>query len=395
MKPFSLPIPILAMLLGCLPLSANAQFNVQDYGASGDSSQYAQAYIQEAIEACHAAGGGTVYFPPGGYKTGTIVLKDNVVLQLEAGATIWASLEEKDYENEFTIYKKNDSGKLSGEGTPVLIYARDADNIGITGKGKIHGRARRTYESLKQVDGFIAEETENARQAGVEMKMYYKVKPYTCMVFLEDCENVTIRDVSLIESTDWTLHFKWCRKVFVDGVYIASSLEKGVNADGIDIDGSQGSSKIEGFPGEQALENIRLYHIQLIMEAEDKPDKRATHGFYAHDVNGLVLSDFSVNWDGSKGIEEKWASAVALETVDGLEMDRVKGRHAYDGPAVSLKNVKNAYITNTLPEKGTRLLFDISGAGTQNLVFRDNDPLKQAIETFSVHEEVSKSTVKN
>ena len=90
----------------------------------------------------------------------------------------------KDFENDFMIYKKDDSGKGAGESTPVLIYAKDAKNISIEGKGTIHGRARRTYEDLKQVDGFIADITENARQSGVEMKMYYKVKPYTCMVLL-------------------------------------------------------------------------------------------------------------------------------------------------------------------------------------------------------------------
>jgi len=221
--------------------AATAQnwFNVREYGATGQKEDYAQAAIQKAIDACHEAGGGRVYFPPGDYLSGTLVLKSHVTLYLEAGATLWNSRREADYENDFIVYKKNDSGKEGDGATPVFLYAKGAENIGIAGKGRIHGQATRTYEPLKKVDGFIEQETENARKAGVEMKMYYKVKPFTCMVFLEECKNVTIQDVSLIESTDWTLHFKWCEKVLVRGAQIYSSLEAGVNSDGIDVDGSK------------------------------------------------------------------------------------------------------------------------------------------------------------
>lgn len=204
---------------------------------ANDTTQNQQKIIQSVVDKCNLSGGGTVYFPPGDYMTGTIVLKSNVNLHLEAGATLYASLNPADYENEFIVYKAFSSGKAANEPTPVLIYAKDAINISITGMGKIHGRARRTYDPLEKVDGFIKEETELARAAGVEMKMYYKVRPYTCMVFLESCKNVKIQDVTMEESTDWTLHFKWCQQVVVNGVKIYSDLEKGVNADGIDIDG--------------------------------------------------------------------------------------------------------------------------------------------------------------
>lgn len=211
--------------------------NVKDLGAGGKKDELITPIIQKAIDSCFSAGGGRVYFPPGNYLSGTIQLKTNVSLYLMTGATLWASRNEKDYPDHFVIYKKNDSGKEGDGRTPVLVYAKNAKNIGIEGKGIINGQAQRTYEDLKKVDGFIADETENARKSGVEMKMYYKVKPYTCMVFFESSEHIHISQTSFIESTDWTLHFKWCKKIFVDNVYIESSLEKGVNADGIDIDG--------------------------------------------------------------------------------------------------------------------------------------------------------------
>ena len=41
--------------------------------------------IQEAIDDCAAAGGGTVLIPPGEYTAGSIRLKDNIELRVEAG----------------------------------------------------------------------------------------------------------------------------------------------------------------------------------------------------------------------------------------------------------------------------------------------------------------------
>lgn len=121
----------------------------------------------------------------------------------------------------------------------VLIYVKGVKNVSIIGKGMIYGQACWMYEFLKSVDGFIEEEMENVRNFGVEMKMYYKVKFYICMVFLEDCMDIWIQDIFMIEFIDWILYFKWCEWVFVDGVYIFFSLEQGVNVDGIDIDGSK------------------------------------------------------------------------------------------------------------------------------------------------------------
>lgn len=231
---------LFAMLLGLLfPLSLlsatlpPAAYNVKDFGATGNKEQKATAFLQAAIDSAHAHGGGTVYLPPGEYLSGTIVLRSHVTLWLEAGATLFASTDPADYQVPFTIYKG------AAPNTPVLVYAERAEYIAIRGKGIIHGQAQRVYEPLREVDGFIQKETEMARQAGVEMKMYYKVPPYTCLVYLVDCTDITITDVSLMESSDWTLHLQWCERAYIRGVYIYSSLDKGVNADGIDVDGSR------------------------------------------------------------------------------------------------------------------------------------------------------------
>ena len=107
------------LLLLLFPLTLVAQphafsLNVQDFGATGKVDQTCTAIIQSAIDSANAAGGGVVYFPPGEYLSGSINLKSNVTLYLEAGSTILASRNEKDY----TLYGW-------GGRRPILIWAKD------------------------------------------------------------------------------------------------------------------------------------------------------------------------------------------------------------------------------------------------------------------------------
>ena len=64
--------------------SAGPFFNILDYGAHNDGSASSTEAIRSAIQAAKAAGGGTVYIPPGNYVTGPIELVNNLVLDLDA-----------------------------------------------------------------------------------------------------------------------------------------------------------------------------------------------------------------------------------------------------------------------------------------------------------------------
>lgn len=52
-------------------------FNVKDFGATGDSTTDDASAIQDAIDACDANRGGTVYFPQGRYRIATGLTVDN------------------------------------------------------------------------------------------------------------------------------------------------------------------------------------------------------------------------------------------------------------------------------------------------------------------------------
>ena len=114
--------------------------------------------VQLALDACASQGGGVVCIPPGRYISGPLWLKDNVELRLEAGATIVLSPERKDWPSSVR----------------ALVNATGAKHIAITGRGTFDGDARWEYVPVRGQDPEIVEEQEIARQAGVEMKRYYR-----------------------------------------------------------------------------------------------------------------------------------------------------------------------------------------------------------------------------
>jgi polygalacturonase len=72
-------------------IPAGNLFNPRQFGAVVDGRNLDSPAINAAIDACNKAGGGVVYCSPGNYLCGTVVLKTNVTLYLEAGPSSWAA----------------------------------------------------------------------------------------------------------------------------------------------------------------------------------------------------------------------------------------------------------------------------------------------------------------
>ena len=66
-------------------------FDVRKFGAKGNGKALDSPAINKAIDAAAAAGGGTVLFTAGTYRSFSIRLKSNVALYLDQGATILAA----------------------------------------------------------------------------------------------------------------------------------------------------------------------------------------------------------------------------------------------------------------------------------------------------------------
>lgn len=194
-------------------LNANAEntwpvFNIHDFGARGNGVFLNTKVIQSAIDQCNRNGGGTVFFPPGVFLTGTLELKTNVNLYLSAGATVFGSADLNDYR-----FK-------------CLFYARDSKNVSISGRGTVNGNGESFWADLLKQG--LSEDELNRR-----MK-----RPEWMMQFLR-CDNLLLEGITVINSPRWSIHPIDCEGVTITGITILNGVyeKDGPNTDGINPDG--------------------------------------------------------------------------------------------------------------------------------------------------------------
>lgn len=196
-------------------------FNVKTFGASGIRTQNATSFFIKAIEACFENHGGVVYVPPGEYTVGRIELKDNITLYIDGGATLFLSQSRSDFPH----------------GPRSMIYAENCKNISIRGGGTIDGLAQYEFKEMTGIDPEISAEIQIAKEAGEDMRRYYRKSTAmnTFMFILNNCTDFTLTDLHIKNSPLWNIRLNDCNRVKISRIYIYSDLEKGVNADGIDL----------------------------------------------------------------------------------------------------------------------------------------------------------------
>jgi hypothetical protein len=186
---------------------------VEEFGAVGDGAFNNTSALQRAIDACAEAGGGVVEIPAGVYRSGTIRLKSNVVLELLPGAEIRA-VESLDA---FPAAEPSVVGNFNFFLRHALIFADGADNVGIRGHGTIN--AMGACEAFRQTTWQVPDRYMNRPSA----------------IRLVDCRNVRIQNVQIRDSAFWTLHLMACTDIVVHGINLVSR-SPNYNNDGIDVD---------------------------------------------------------------------------------------------------------------------------------------------------------------
>lgn len=187
---------------------SKAFYNVRDYGATG-SGQLETARLQQAIDDCAARGGGTVFIPAGRYLTGTLFLRDDITLYLDAGAVLAGSEDVNDYP------------VMPGrwEGAEQLAYAALISGAGltqitVTGRGTIDGCGQSWWRRFK------------------ENSLLY---PRPRLMAFTDCQNVLIEGITLTNSPSWTLNPVRCENVNIHNLTIINPPDS-PNTDGINPD---------------------------------------------------------------------------------------------------------------------------------------------------------------
>lgn len=305
---------ILCGLFLCAGTIAATDYNVLQQGVVGDGKTLNTQSLQSAIDALHAKGGGQLYFPAGRYLTGSLQLKSNVTLYLEKEAMLLGSTSPYDYPG-FSTEKEL---KVNNDHfDQALIYAEGAENIGITGEGCIDGQGRElalTIDSLHHT-GELVDKHYNT----------YRKRPNTRpkLLFMRNCRKVELRKTNFRSGAAWGLSFSLCVDLTIDSLHVENRAYW--NNDGIDI---------------SDCKDVRISNC-FINSADDgiclKSHNRGAWNDRVSISNCHIISSASAIKFGTESlggfknvtidnirIKDTFRSAIAIESVDGAEIENVK-----------------------------------------------------------------------
>jgi polygalacturonase len=218
------------------PRIPRRDYRVTDFGAVPDGAADARKAILAAIEKAVADGGGRVVLPAGTwFSKGPIHLRSRVELHLEAGARLLFSPDPADY---LPVVKTR------WEGTEVLsysplVYARDLEDVAITGPGTIdgnaksgflawHGRAEPDVQRLRRMGFSGALLAERVFGEGTHLR--------PPLIQLFGAKRVLLEGYTAVNSPFWVNHLVYAEHAVVRGIRVDSRFP---NNDGVDVDSSR------------------------------------------------------------------------------------------------------------------------------------------------------------
>ncbi|MBR2203122.1 MAG: family 43 glycosylhydrolase [Prevotella sp.] len=194
--------------------------------------------IQAAIDKMAKRGGGKVIIPAGKWMSGRIELKSGVELHLSEGCELSFSGHIKDYLP--VVFTRDEGIEIMSLG--AFIYANEAENIALTGKGKIIGPSTDceiyqinkekalNIEKIISPDMPISERVFDGKHRNGEVFLPKSVAPIRC-------KNVLIEGITVCQGLYWNIVPQYCENVIIRGVTV-SSYGHG-RTDGIDIESSK------------------------------------------------------------------------------------------------------------------------------------------------------------
>ena len=219
-------------------------FAITTFGAVGDGRALCTDAIAKAIAACRAAGGGTVVVPDGRFVTGAVRLESGVNLHLADKATLAFSRDARHYLP--IVFTRWEGVELMNYSP--FIYAFEAENIAITGRGTLDGQADAdNWWNWRGTGPSTSARQTAARTRLIEMQA--TGVPVAERIFGEGhflrpnfiqpyrSRNILIDGVTIVNSPMWEIHPVLCQNVTVRNVSINSH---GPNNDGCDPESCRG-----------------------------------------------------------------------------------------------------------------------------------------------------------
>lgn len=291
---------ILSLALLCFTGVFAKDYNASIFGIKSNGTTLNTTAIQKAIDHIHKEGGGHLVFYVGRYLTGTIELKSNVNIILNEGAILVGSTNIYDYNIE----------------TPntALVYAKNADNISITGLGVIDGQGRDVaYSLLDQVHkGIINDQLKYDRPATRRPKGIY----------FRECKNVKISGITIKNTAEWVQVYDQCENLKIDKITVDSKAFW--NNDGLDIvdckdvlltnsfiDSSDDAICFKSHDATKMCENVEVRNCVARSSASGIKFGTVTRGGYK---NFKIINN---------KVYDTYRSAIAIQTPDGGVIENI------------------------------------------------------------------------
>ena len=362
------------------PSFPDYQVSITDFGAKGDGVTLNTEPINAAIKAVSEKGGGTVIVPAGIWLTGPIQLLSNVNLHTEYNSLVLFS-------NDFDLYPIIDTSfeGLNTRRCTSPIWARDAENIAITGHGTFDGNGdswrpvkkskmtsgqwntlvksggvldkdeRIWYPTPGALKGALATTEFNTPQGDFTEEEWNEMRPWLRPVLLSivKSKKVLLEGVTFKNSPAWCLHPLSCEHITLNDIYVSNPWYS-QNGDALDMESCNHALIINSTfdAGDDAI---------CIKSGKDKDGRE--RGEPCQNVivkNNTVLhghGGFVVGSEMSGGVKNIYVSNNTFIGTDvGLRFKSTRGR----GGVVEGIYIDNINMIN-IP--GEALLFDLFYGG--------------------------------
>jgi len=329
---FGLALPAIALAASSVVFAVTANCNPRSFGAKGDGVTKDTIGLQKAIDACERQGGGTVVLTAGTYLSGPIVLKSNVTLQLDKGATLLGSADHADYPAKIEFREP---------GLQSLVSAANAANVAITGEGVIDGNGESWWEMARAVKG-----------AGIMGSDH----PRPRLVVFDHCRHVRVEGVAIQNSPMWQLVPYYSDDVVIRNIKVLAPAHS-PNTDAIDPFSSS-HVVIDHVLADVGDDDIAIKSGAINSPGPDDPSREIT----ITDCTFLHGHGLSTGSEIAGGAQNIRAERIHFEGTDNgirIKANRDRGNDVSHlvFRDIDMKDVKNAviiseYYPKVLPPEG-------------------------------------------
>jgi polygalacturonase len=300
-------------------LDSSPGCNPRAFGAKGDGVSKDTSAIQAAIDACAKQGGGTVRLIAGTYLSAPIVLKSNITLQLDKGATLLGSANHADYPPLVMFHLPD---------LQPLVSATNAVHVAITGEGVIDGNGESWWQEARAV-----------RNAGVLGAGHPRPK----LIIFDHCRHVRVEGVTIQNSPMWQLVPYYSDDVVIRNIRVLAP-PRSPNTDAIDPFSSS-HVVIDHVFADVGDDNIAIKSGPINSPGPDDPTRDVT----ITDCTFMHGHGLSIGSEIAGGVQNVRAERIHFEGTDNgirVKSNRDRGNdvsHLFFRD-IEMKDVKNALV---------------------------------------------------